>query len=131
MCGDPASKELMRLQAVSKSPVFVTFSNTVSGLLTVRAYGKSGSRQAEFVELLNENFKTWYAWLLANRWVGTRLDFVSFLILVAVTLFGVLFADSVDPGMLGFAITYCIQLSGVFQYMVRLTANRRRPDCQH
>jgi ATP-binding cassette, subfamily C (CFTR/MRP), member 4 len=116
------SRELMRLQAVSKSPVFVTFSNTVSGLLTVRAYGKSGSRQAEFVELLNENFKTWYAWLLANRWVGTRLDFVSFLILVAVTLFGVLFADSVDPGMLGFAITYCIQLSGVFQYMVRLTA---------
>ena len=29
---------------------------------------------------------------------------------------------SVDPGMIGFALVYVLQLAGVFQYMVRLSA---------
>jgi ATP-binding cassette, subfamily C (CFTR/MRP), member 4 len=116
------SRELMRVDALSKSPVYVSFATTVSGLLTVRAFGKIDVRQEKFVALLSENFKAWYAWLLANRWVGTRLDITSFVVLFSVCVLGVLLADSIDPGMLGFAITYCIQLSGIFQYMIRLSA---------
>ena len=115
-------RELKRLESLSKTPIFVAFADTVHGLVSIRSFGKANEIQRKFENNLDENLKAWYAWLLANRWVGTRLDITSWSILFIVSIGGVLLAKSIDVGMLGFAITYAIQLSGVFQYMVRLSA---------
>lgn len=43
----PAARELQRLEAVSRSPIYAGFSEAVAGLPTIRAFG----REAHFVAL--------------------------------------------------------------------------------
>eukprot|EP00941_MAST-03F_sp_MAST-3F-sp1_P004878 g4878.t1 len=117
-----SSRELKRLESLTKSPIFVAFSNNLDGLLTIRAFNCEEYSQSTFLDHLETNGRCWYAWLLVNRWVGVNLDIVSFAVLSMTTLLGVILSESVDAGMLGFAVTYAIQLSGVFQYTVRLSA---------
>jgi ABC-type multidrug transport system fused ATPase/permease subunit len=49
---------------------------------------------------------------------------ITFCVLLLVVVGGAYFGseNSIEPGLLAIAITYCIQLSGVFQYMIRLSA---------
>ena len=42
------SRQLKRLDGVSRSPIFANFSETISGVSTIRAYG----RQNTFIELV-------------------------------------------------------------------------------
>ena len=118
--------ELKRLDQRSKSPIFAGFAASVAGVATIRAFGQAAPRQEEFVEHLEGNGKCWFAWLLANRWVGFRLDMLSALLLTATTVCAVELAASgselVDPGLVGLSVVYALSLSGTFQYMVRQSA---------
>ena len=60
-----------------RSHVYAQFGETLTGLTTVRAYGK----QAEFTRL-NENYldvmnRAYYMTIIDQRWLGIRLDFVG------------------------------------------------------
>ena len=64
----------------------------------------------------------WYAWLLVNRWIGVRLDLLSFVVVFCAASLVVGLRDHIDTGLAALALVYCINLSGMFQYMVRQTA---------
>ena len=111
---------------MTKSPIFSAFTAQIAGLCTIRAFDGAAERlHREFLSALNVNGRCWHAWLLVNRWVGFRLDMLSFLVLAFACLGPVLamqLGAPLDPGMAGFAITYAIALSGTFQYCVRVSA---------
>lgn len=78
----------------------------------------------KFQTQLDDHARAWMAWLFVNRWVGFNLDMTCCVVLLIVVwggIFGVVFG-SANVGLVGFAITHAIQLSGVFQYGVRLSA---------
>ena len=50
-----ASREIRRLEALSRSPVFSHLSETLDGLVTVRAFGRVNQFQTVMKTLLNEN----------------------------------------------------------------------------
>lgn len=118
------ARALKRQESISKSPVFTKFSANLQGRATIRAYGAQQFVVSDFEEKLEANGRAWYYWLLGNRWVGYRLDMITFALLIAVVFGGAAFGsfDLVDHGLLAIAITYCIQLSGIFQFSVRLSA---------
>ena len=119
-----SSRALKRLDAISKSPVFVAFNGNLTGRATIRAYEAKEFTRDDFEKRLERNASAWYHWLLVNRWVGFRLDMITWVVLSLVVFGGAYFGseDNIEAGLLAIAITYCIQLSGVFQYMVRLSA---------
>ena len=39
-----ATRDLQRLEAVSRSPIYTQFSETLNGLSTIRAFGATGAR---------------------------------------------------------------------------------------
>ena len=119
-----SSRALKRLDAISKSPVFVAFNGNLTGRATIRAYEAKEFTRDDFEKRLERNACAWYHWLLVNRWVGFRLDMITWVVLSLVVFGGAYFGseDNIEAGLLAIAITYCIQLSGVFQYMVRLSA---------
>ena len=113
-----SSRELKRMEAISKSPIFGRFGENLAGVMVVRAFGCEDEENARFEKLIAHNGRAWWNWLLVNRWVGFRLDSISSALLTLVVFLGVAFASfgaSVDVGMLGVALTYVIQLSGIFQ----------------
>jgi ABC-type multidrug transport system fused ATPase/permease subunit len=54
----PSSRELKRLEGVSRSPVFVVFDETLRGLSTIRAHGAQGAYLSEAEHRVEENVKT-------------------------------------------------------------------------
>lgn len=61
------SRQLRRLDSVSRSPIYSHFSETVSGLSVIRAYG----HQERFLKhneiTIDGNLKSVYPWIVSNR----------------------------------------------------------------
>jgi ATP-binding cassette subfamily C (CFTR/MRP) protein 4 len=117
-----SSRELKRLESITKSPVCSMFASSAYGLVTVRAFGAQDRLQGRFVGKLDTNGRAWFSWLIANRWIGFRLDMLSWVVLAAISIGATQFYAWVEPGLAGIAIVYSLSLSGFFQYMVRQSA---------
>jgi len=68
------SRELKRLESVKESPVFVLFSETLSGLSVIRAFQKEQLFFQSFCERVDEmNRCHLYLWI-SNRWLNFRMQ---------------------------------------------------------
>jgi ATP-binding cassette, subfamily C (CFTR/MRP), member 1 len=102
-----------------RSHVYVQFGETLTGLTTVRAYGK----QAEFIKL-NQNYldvmnRAYFITIIDQRWLGIRLDFVGDILIFVVAILVVTSRFSVSPSISGLVLAYCVQVVAVMGWMVR------------
>jgi len=63
----PVSRDLQRIESVSRSPIFAQFSETLSGTVTVRAYGKTRDFVAANRRRLDEANRAFFYLHNANR----------------------------------------------------------------
>ena len=56
------------------------------------------------------------------RWIGFRLDLIASFTLLAGALLAVVMRDTLQPDLLGLALTHVLQLTGLMQWFVRQTA---------
>lgn len=61
------SRQLRRLDSVSRSPIYSHFSETVSGLSVIRAYGHQERFLQHNEKTVDENLKSVYPWIVSNR----------------------------------------------------------------
>lgn len=61
------SRQLRRLDSVSRSPIYSHFGETVSGLSVIRAYGHQDRFLKRNEITIDENLKTVYPWIMSNR----------------------------------------------------------------
>jgi ABC-type multidrug transport system fused ATPase/permease subunit len=80
------SREVKRFEAVTRSPVFAAFSESIKGMPTIRAFGAQARFQAAFLADLQRNGEWFHAFVATARWVGFRLDIISATTLVAAGL---------------------------------------------
>ncbi|XP_033637853.1 ATP-binding cassette sub-family C member 9-like [Asterias rubens] len=119
-----ASRELQRLDSISKSPIFSFFSETLGGLSTIRAYRKQQSFFDDIVKRVSAN-NTPYLYLQTSlRWLAVRLDFVGALVVLIAGLTTVLGSiyGSVDSSLVGLGISYALMVSVYLQQLVRYMA---------
>ncbi|XP_038678143.1 canalicular multispecific organic anion transporter 1 [Scyliorhinus canicula] len=116
------SRQLRRLDSVTRSPIYSHFGETVTGLPVIRAYG----HQARFLEnneqIINGNQKCVFPWIVANRWLAIRLEFVGNLVVFFAALFSVLARGSLDSGLVGLSISYALNVTQALNWLVRQTA---------
>uniref|UniRef100_K3X2G2 Uncharacterized protein n=1 Tax=Globisporangium ultimum (strain ATCC 200006 / CBS 805.95 / DAOM BR144) TaxID=431595 RepID=K3X2G2_GLOUD len=113
------SREVKRLDGISRTPVFNLFGETLNGLATIRAF----KMQDKFVKLNKEavdNNATFYlSYWAAGRWLAIRLDWLSVLIIFVVSLYLVGTKGQVDPVIAGISLTYSLMLTSMVQWVVR------------
>jgi len=114
--------ELKRLDSISRSPVFDFYSASLKGITAIRAFGGQESSQRHIVQLLQCSAQAWFWWLITNRFLGFRLDVLSAVIVGVSAFGGAMLKDFVSPELIAFAVVNTINLSGLFQFMVRQTA---------
>lgn len=117
-----STREIKRWEAVTRSPIYSDFSATLEGLITLRAYRLQAPVTNLFLHQIDVNSRAWFSFLMSSRWLGFRLDMESAAILAFVSLFAVWLRNQIDVGLIGFALTYTMSLSGLFQWSVRLSA---------
>jgi len=70
-------RQLKRLESASKSPIFSHFSESLTGVSTIRAF-KAEQRFVKTMEQqIDENLVFYFPNIISNRWLALRLEFVS------------------------------------------------------
>ncbi|XP_053972249.1 ATP-binding cassette sub-family C member 5-like isoform X1 [Hylaeus volcanicus] len=117
-----AMRDLKRMESASRSPVLSFVTTTVHGLNTIHAFQKEKAFTNKFEELFDLNNLCLYLCQSAMRWSAVRLDSLA-IASASITAFLVIaIRDQISPALAGLAMAYSMQMTGVFQYTVRLMA---------
>lgn len=115
------SRELKRLDAVSKSPIFAWFSETLSGLSTIRAYNQQGIFVAQNELRIDRNQMCYLPGISVNRWLAIRLEFVGAVIILFTAILAVaaVVTSNVDAGLVGMVLSYALNTTGALVSLFR------------
>ncbi|KAK2824276.1 hypothetical protein Q5P01_021451 [Channa striata] len=116
------SRQLRRLDSVSRSPIYSHFGETVSGLSVIRAYGHQDRFLNHNERTIDENLKSVYPWIVSNRWLAIRLEFLGNLVVFFSALFAVISRNSLDSGLVGLSISYALNVTQTLNWLVRMTS---------
>merc|ERR1712223_1419525 len=116
------SRQLKRLESVTKSPIFSHFGETLNGVATIRAF----SLQSDFIKrserLVDDNQKANYPAIVANRWLAVRLEMVGNLIIFCSALLSVVGKENLSPGLVGLSVSYALSVTQTLNWLVRMTS---------
>ncbi|XP_054654514.1 canalicular multispecific organic anion transporter 1 isoform X2 [Dunckerocampus dactyliophorus] len=116
------SRQLRRLDSVSRSPIYSHFGETVSGLSVIRAYGHQERFLQHNENTIDENLKTVYPWIVSNRWLAIRLEFLGNLVVFFAALFAVISRETLDSGLVGLSISYALNVTQTLNWLVRMSS---------
>ena len=118
------SRELKRLDSVSRSPIYAHFSESLSGLSTIRAYGQQKRFAQENEWRVDANLRAYFPSISANRWLAVRLEFIGSIIILAsagLAIIAVSAGNGPSAGTLGLAMSYALQITQSLNWIVRQT----------
>uniref|UniRef100_A0A8D1H6G2 Multidrug resistance-associated protein 1 n=1 Tax=Sus scrofa TaxID=9823 RepID=A0A8D1H6G2_PIG len=113
------SRQLKRLESVSRSPIYSHFSETVTGSSVIRAYGRSQDFEAINNVKVDTNQKSCYPYIASNRWLGIRVEFVGNCVVLFAAVFAVTGRNSLSPGLVGLSVSYALQVTLALNWMIR------------
>ncbi|XP_070559523.1 ATP-binding cassette sub-family C member 9-like isoform X4 [Ptychodera flava] len=118
------SRELQRLESITRSPFLAHFSETLGGLPVIRAYRDERRFKKRLLETIDTNNVVQMYVLSSYRWLTVRLEILGgFVILLAGlgSLLSCILAD-LQPSLVGLAITFALSICGQLNWMVRMVA---------
>ncbi|XP_055755329.1 ATP-binding cassette sub-family C member 3-like [Salvelinus fontinalis] len=117
------SRQLKRLESVTRSPIYSHFSETVTGSSVIRAYGRHDAFVLMSDMKVDDNQKSYYPGIVANRWLGVRIEFIGNCIVLFAALFAVIGKDNLNPGLVGLSVSYALLVTMSLNWMVRMTSD--------
>ena len=117
-----SSRQLRRLESASRSPIYSHFSETLSGVSTIRAYGLEKRFVKEHEFRRDSNQICYFFNISTQRWLSIRLEMLGNIILLFAALFAVLGRGSMDPGLVGLTLTYASQVTMTFNFLISQTS---------
>lgn len=117
-----SSRQLKRLESVSRSPVYSHFNETLLGVSVIRAFEEQERfiRQSDLK--VDENQKAYYPSIVANRWLAVRLECVGNCIVLFASLFAVISRHSLSAGLVGLSVSYSLQVTTYLNWLVRMSS---------
>ncbi|GJX96190.1 ABC transporter C family member 14-like protein [Tanacetum coccineum] len=116
------SREITRLDSITKAPVIHHFSESISGVMTIRCFRKQDRFVQENVERVNANLRMDFHNNGSNGWLGFRLEFLGSLFLCASTVFMIVLPSSIiKPENVGLSLSYGLSLNGVLFFALYMS----------
>ena len=117
------SRQLKRLESISRSPIYSHFSETLTGATTIRAFGMNQEFITESERKVDFNNVCYYPSIIGYRWLSILLENTGNLVTFGAAIFAVLAGGSVEPGQVGLIISYALNVTAVLTWLVRTTAD--------
>lgn len=116
------SKNVKRLEGMTRSPVFTHLNATLNGLSTIRAYGAQEILKMEFDKFQDTHTSTVYMYIATSTAFGFCLDVFCFVFISLVTFSFLLLSTTFSGGEVGLAITQVMSITGLIQWAMRQSA---------
>ncbi|XP_053196098.1 multidrug resistance-associated protein 1-like isoform X2 [Scomber japonicus] len=114
-----SSCQLRRLEAVSRSPIYSHFNETLQGAGVIRAFGEQNRFTLLADRRIDANQEAYFPRFVATRWLAVNLEFLGNLLVLAAAVLAVRSRDQLSPGIVGLAVTHSLQVTGILSWIVR------------
>ncbi|KAL2856233.1 P-loop containing nucleoside triphosphate hydrolase protein [Aspergillus pseudodeflectus] len=118
------SRELKRLDSVTRSPIYAHFQESLGGISTIRAYRQEERFSLESEWRMDANLRAYFPSISANRWLAVRLEFIGSVIILAAALLSIIAVatgSKISAGSVGLAMSYALQITQSLNWIVRQT----------
>ncbi|KAL7417822.1 ABC protein [Mrakia frigida] len=117
-----SARELKRLDAMLRSLLYAHFSESLSGLATIRAYGESPAfikQNAAYMDLEN---RAYFLTVTNQRWLAIRLDSLGAVMSFVVAIMCVVGVNGISAAQVGLVLSFTVSLTQQFGMITRQTA---------
>jgi ABC-type multidrug transport system fused ATPase/permease subunit len=115
-----SSREVKRLEGISRSPIFSGFQEMLNGVETIRAFDQSDKFVGINDKYVDRNNGIYLDFQMCSRWLALRLDVVGISIFCTVAALALFFPVSEEARpVVGLGLVYCLQITGLLQWTVR------------
>ncbi|KAK7734458.1 ATP-binding cassette transporter yor1 [Botryosphaeria dothidea] len=117
-----SAREIKRHESVLRSTVFSRFTEAVSGVATVRAYGLQPQFSRQIREAVDSMDSAYYLTFSNQRWLSTRLDAIGNTLVFVTGILVVTQRFDVSPSIAGLVLSYILSIVQMIQFTVRQLA---------
>jgi ABC-type multidrug transport system fused ATPase/permease subunit len=114
-----SSRDLKRLESVTRSPVFTLVGEVLSGSVVIRAYGDASRFTRHCLRLIDKTNRPFYMLWCENRWLSVRVDCLATITSFIVAIF-LVYAEHIDAALAGFILSFTIQLVNAVLWVMRM-----------
>ncbi|MEY4064324.1 MAG: canalicular multispecific organic anion transporter 1 isoform, partial [Pseudomonadota bacterium] len=114
------SREVKRLESISRSPVYAHFSESLAGVSVIRAFQREPLFVQESIRRFEGNQRAFYTMISINRWLGTRLEFIGALVVGCAAASAMLLHGQITTAFAGVSLTYALLVTGALNWAVRM-----------
>ncbi|CAD6567059.1 MAG: hypothetical protein TREMPRED_003289 [Tremellales sp. Tagirdzhanova-0007] len=108
------SREVKRVDSILRSFIYSSFGEQLAGLAVIRAFGQQNNFERRLQHSVNMECQAYIITITIQRWLGIRLDLLSYSLVMLISIFGAVFRDSISPSKLGVVLTYSLSAASVF-----------------
>ncbi|NXO20870.1 MRP7 protein, partial [Cisticola juncidis] len=114
------SRELKRLCSVTLSPIYTHFSETLSGLSTVRAMRATKRFELENQLRLEQNQRCLFASNTVMEWLDIRLQMIGVAVVTAIAGIAIIQHQKQlgNPGLVGLALSYALSVTNLLSGLI-------------
>eukprot|EP00753_Platysulcus_tardus_P017931 PLAT6639.1.p1 GENE.PLAT6639.1~~PLAT6639.1.p1 ORF type:complete len:1605 (+),score=860.88 PLAT6639.1:73-4887(+) len=113
------SRELKRMDAISRSPIYVHFTESLDGIASIRSYGAVERMALDNGRRVNHNLRMYLMLITTNRWLSVRLELCGGLMVLAAGIFAVLGRATLGADVVGLALSYALTITTQLNMIVR------------
>ena len=117
-----SAREIKRHEAVLRSTVFARFSESISGVASIRAYGLQPYFATRIRDSIDGMNSAYYLTFSNQRWLSTRLDAIGNVLVFVTGILVVTDRFNVNPSIAGLVLSYVLAIVQMIQFTVRQLA---------
>ncbi|KAJ5650852.1 ABC transporter integral membrane type 1 [Penicillium longicatenatum] len=117
-----SAREMKRHEAVLRSSVYARFSEAISGVACIRAYGVEKQFQRSIRDSIDVMNGAYFLTFSNQRWLSVRLDGVATLMVFVIGVLVVTSRFNVSPSISGLILSYVLSIAQMLQFTVRQLA---------
>ena len=106
----PTSRQLRRLESITRSPVYSWFGESVHGVSTIKAFGMVEAFSGHMRRKIDTNGKTMMPNFTATWWLNTGIQFLGNIIILFASLLAILNRQTCQRCLMMFEERFCLNI---------------------
>ncbi|KAI0302402.1 hypothetical protein B0F90DRAFT_1714514 [Multifurca ochricompacta] len=113
------SRDMRRLDSVTRSPLYSIYGETISGVTILRAFGASSKFLRDMLKCVDTNTNPYYWMWGVNRWLSVRFNLLS-AVIVGLAAFVSIITPTIDAALAGFILAFASTVTNDVRRFVSL-----------